>query len=341
MEDKYRQLILKSLMEDMSEEENKELSLWLNLDIKNRKTFEAMKQAWNKSVSMSLDFNPDTEAALKKVRKKLTIAPEKNKNTANHTIVHKKIPVSIIWKVAASILVIIGITFIALRVIEKNYSASAGLPETYSTISQKSLIQLKDGSKVWLNKNTTLTCESNFNDQTRTVHLNGEAFFEVAKNAHKPFVILSGFTKTTVLGTAFNLRACKGENNTELTVVHGKVSFANNSTGELILGKGDKGVIDNTSGEAMKSTNKKLNFLAWKDEKLLFDKTEFDEVKQDIESYFSVKIEVESPAILKCYFTGTFEKPQLENVLNVIQVTMKINYKIDKDKIILSGKKCY
>jgi transmembrane sensor len=342
MKDKYQQLILNSLMEDVSEEQDKELSLWLGADIRNRNRFEATKRAWNKSISMSRNFNPNTEVAWKKIKSKINTVPAKNKYIHDFPAFYEKNSFSIIWKAAAIILVVIGIPFITLQVIEKNNNASASrLSETYSATSQKSFIQLKDGSKVWLNKNTTLICESNFNDQTRTVHLNGEAFFEVAKNPNKPFVILSGSTKTTILGTAFNLRAYKDESSTELVVVHGKVSFANNNSSGLILEKNDKGVINKKTGEAVKSINKKLNFLAWKDEKLFFDKTEFAEVKKDIESYFSIKMEVDSPAILKCYFTGTFEKPQLEKVLNVIQITMKINYKIDKDKIILARKNCY
>ena len=80
--------------------------------------------------------------------------------------------------------------------------------------------------------------------------------------------------------------------------------------------------------------------MAWKDEKLFFNKAKFEDVRKDIESYFSVKIEIESPAIRNCYFTGTFEKPKLDDVLNVMQITMNINHKTEKGKIVLSGTGC-
>lgn len=336
MEDKYRLLIIKYLLKDLNEEEDKDLSRWLNADSQNQKKLEEAKKAWDRSSSIPFDFQPDTENAWNKVRAK-TIGKSKpidiRQNPSNKNYI------SILWKAAAILLIVVGITFIITRT-EQDSTTLAGVSETYTSDSVKLLVELTDGSQVWLNANTTLICDASFNKQTRTVQLMGEAFFEVAKDAERPFVILSEATKTTILGTAFNLRARKDEKNTELVVVHGKVSFANSNTGEIILEKGDKGIINNETGEAIKSTNDDMNFMAWKEEKLIFNKTGFGIVKRDIEKYFSVPLEIESEEILKCYFTGSFDKPQIEDVLNVIKVTMGINHRKEKNKIVFFGNGC-
>jgi len=345
MQDKFRRLIVKSLMEDLSQEEQQELAHWLNADHKNQQILEDVKRTWNRSLTIPSHFSPDTENAWKKVKSKIDV-PRQNhsikglEGNEDYNTTHKSNSLHILWKAAAVILIVIGIGFMAIHITGNNNGQYTERAETYSATSQKSFVQLRDGSRVWLNKNTTLSCETDFNEKTRTVHVTGEAFFEIAKDISKPFIILSGSARTTVLGTAFNLRAYSHENRTELIVVHGKVSFANEHAVELVLEKGDKGIINNETEEITKSINKNLNFLAWKDERLLFDKTEFESVKKDIETYFSVNIEIASPAIRKCYFTGTFEKPELKDVLSVMRVTMNINHQKEKDKIVLSGNGC-
>ncbi len=337
MEENYWIILSKHFAGELSEEEEKELALWIDADVKNRKLFEEAQKTWDKGSFKEVDFTPDSEAAWEKVKSK---SIEKTKVIPLDIPKRNKNRLFPILKIAASIVLVIGLLFIVKQMTQKNNAqyASSGL-EKYTTTSGKKLIHLADGSNIWLNKNTSLSCAADFNKEQRVVYLTGEAFFEVARNENKPFIIYSGISKTRVLGTAFNLRAYENEKNIELVVAHGKVSFSAEAK-ELILEKGDKGSIDIITKEVLKSANDDINSQAWQQEKLVFNKTEFKKVVSELEKYFSIHIEIKSPALLSCSFTGTFEKPVLEDILKTFKITMNIDYKKEKNKIILDGKGC-
>ena len=127
------------------------------------------------------------------------------------------------------------------------------------------LLILPDKSRVWLNKNSVLSYDSSFNQLDRQVTLLGEAFFEVRSDTTKPFIILANESKTSVLGTSFNLRAYKKEDPT-VTVVTGKVAFTDNEVeqNQIVLIPGEKGIYDRTKSELSKRKNNNHHFLDWK-----------------------------------------------------------------------------
>src|SRR5690606_25053603 len=109
-------------------------------------------------------------------------------------------------------------------------------------------VRLSDGTMIWLNRETTIRFPETFPDNERRVYLSGEAFFQVEKEADRPFVIEGQNTVTRVLGTSFNLRT--SGHSASVEVVTGKVSFAalNKPDNVQLLTKGEKAAYDRKSG---------------------------------------------------------------------------------------------
>ncbi len=196
-------------------------------------------------------------------------------------------------------------------------------------------VALPDGSAVWLNENTTLTYSRNFL-RRREVKLQGEAFFSVAKLEKLPFTIFSKNLETTVLGTTFNVRAYPGEQQVEVSVTTGKVKVALHATEKfkspvqqsLTIDAGRSAIFREEKARIELIPAPTVNATAWKDEQLVFDATPLPELVAALERYFDIDIEVLNPDLLNCTFHGSFIKPDIEEVLEVLRYSMDLEIEV-------------
>lgn len=178
---------------------------------------------------------------------------------------------------------------------------------------QKLSLTLPDGTHIKLNANTVLAFPQAFSDSLRVVEVRkGEAFFEVAEDAAKPFVVRTGTTQTRVLGTTFNVRYQAEVEQVEVALVSGKVRYTAEDT-ELILAPSEM-VRTNARG-TQKSNFDLLAVTGWKDGKIVFDNTPIEEVLNVLENWYGVEIEVDNNLKNKATYTGVFENQTLESVL--------------------------
>ncbi|HEX8549774.1 MAG TPA: FecR domain-containing protein, partial [Cytophagaceae bacterium] len=181
-------------------------------------------------------------------------------------------------------------------------------PKSFTTKDAREEIKLADGSVIILNKNSRLKTEADFGGTNRTVYLTGEAFFDVKKDASIPFIIYTTSSKTKVIGTSFNIRS-EANKSEEISVVSGKVNYKikGGNGDSLLLVAGNKCTIEHNSLKKIESFD--VNLLAWKDDKIVFEKTSLKDVVNDLEYYFDIDIKVTNEEILNCKYTGSFEKP--------------------------------
>jgi ferric-dicitrate binding protein FerR (iron transport regulator) len=202
------------------------------------------------------------------------------------------------------------------------FSQETILKESHDTIVE---VVLPDGSEVWLNRNSRLTYQDNFNEENRLLKLEGEAFFDVRKDPKKPFVIQTGKAQVEVLGTSFNVEAYAGSAETEIFVVTGLVSFSSLSDSKGITIKpGEAGVLKNQNLSLI-SHGGQLNALAWKEKRLIFKKTALSDVVKALEEYFNVNIEIRNKNALRCRFTGSFDKPSLSEIIEALGVSLDLS----------------
>jgi len=187
----------------------------------------------------------------------------------------------------------------------------------FSPSDNKAPLVLSDGTKVWLYQDAKLDYPANFASDIRAVKLTGEAFFEVAKDATKPFIIQAGGTDIKVLGTSFNVQSAA--TTTNVIVNTGKVQLINRAAPQNLveLTKGEKGTFEQGILDETINTNK--NYRSWQTGNFEFDGTiPIDGVLQQLSKYYG-PIELNTTANQDCLLEAKFEQEELSTVLAVIK----------------------
>lgn len=214
---------------------------------------------------------------------------------------------------------------------------------SYTTaVGEQLTVTLPDNSTVWLNENSSLIVSDQFNVDARNVQLNGEGFFEISRDEGKPFIITNALTQVEVLGTSFNVEAYPEMPNVQVDVATGIVAFSEISEKEkrIILKKGMRGIFDKNSKSLESGISTNANFLSWKTKKLEFKDAALSQVVQDLEEYFGVKIKIANTDLNGCRFTSSFEDPSIEDVLEILTITLDISFKKVDAGYIIDGRGC-
>ncbi len=278
---------------------------------------------------------------------------------------HKTIPWYRPYKkigIAASIACLIGMAFFLFHsrqtetrseepVLSVNDDHQA---KTYIA-SQATSIELADGTKVWLNRGSTLKCNKTFDQRNREVTLKGEAFFDVAQNDKHPFIVhLKTGISVKVLGTQFNVKAYSNTPIIEAALISGKIALDLNKSGRdrIIMKPNEKVTIDLDKLRAVSHTlqraeavqtdqirinpiDQKIPETAWMEDRLSFYDMPFKELSYELERVYGKKIIFKDKQLEAYHLTGSFGAERLEQVLKALQITTPFNYKIKGDEIIL------
>ena len=205
-----------------------------------------------------------------------------------------------------------------------------------STLAQTKTITLSDGSVVTLNKNSSISYNRYFLI-TRNVKLNGEAFFNVKHNEHKPFKVQANGLLVNVLGTSFLVKASQNEK--IITVVTGQVAVQETEKGQnLILTSNQSARYIN--GKLQKDTNTNLNLLSWKTKVLTFKNSRLQQVFDDMEKYYGVKFIIPENLNLTCPVTTRFDHELITDALKELNFIAGINYSIKGNTIWVTGILC-
>lgn len=201
-------------------------------------------------------------------------------------------------------------------------------------------VVLPDGSKVWLNNAATLKYPREFSEKERNVYLEGEAYFEVTKNRHKPFTVQSDAIRVRVLGTTFNLKSDKRCRIAEATLIEGEIEVkGNKEEGQIILTPGQGAELNKNNGRlTVKQVDAKLDAV-WHDNLIPFQKADIFTITKALERFYDVKI-ILSPDIQtgKTYSGVLKRKSNIESVLKSLQNSIPIDYKIVGNNIFISPK---
>jgi ferric-dicitrate binding protein FerR (iron transport regulator) len=320
-------LILKSLEGIISDEEQRELNAWLAISAENKKLADDMQRIWQirkKDVSIR-DF--DSEGEL--IRLMTSIHAEKAST--------KVIGMSrAVWLKAAAAfaLLVISSFIIYLRF----------YPQRIVHIASENAVHvlLPDNSSVWLNANSTLAYEKDFNVSHRSIELKGQAFFDVVKNPDKPFIIDAEQARIQVVGTSFDVRAYNTDSHTEVFVMTGLVKFSGLSVESepITLKAGETGVLRKMDDLISKKAEDDPNILAWKEKRLSFRKTSLRDVVRTLQRYFRVDISVANEKLLDCRFTSAFNDPTLTEVIDALTISLDLKVIRQNNGYILNGDGC-
>ena len=147
-------------------------------------------------------------------------------------------------------------------------------------------IILPDGTKVWLNNSATLKYPREFSEKARNVYLDGEAYFEVTKNRHKPFTVQSDAMRVRVLGTTFNFKCDKNYRIAEVTLIEGEIEVkGNKEEGQIILAPGQRAELNKNNGRlTVKQVDAKMDAV-WHDNLIPFQKADIFTISKALERF--------------------------------------------------------
>jgi len=201
-------------------------------------------------------------------------------------------------------------------------------------------ISLPDGSKITLNKSSSLSYFEDLSGEKRAVTLTGEAFFEVSHNPEKPFVIDFDQQIVEVLGTSFNIKTTSSKN--EVSLISGKVKWTDATDGEeIIMNPGMIIQKDKITGQINIEKSGAINNDYWQDQQLDFEETTLSDVLEILEEIFDVQFSEIPLSLMQCRFTSNFKQPTLENILEVLSTVFGLEViQVSPKKYQLKGGAC-
>lgn len=329
MNSKYWDIAAKQLQGKATPAEQEALRLWLAQDPAHAEQFRAQQRLWELTPpTPSIEVN--TAAAWQKVKGRLQTQAEK----PEPKVISMYRP---LLRIAASVVLLIGLAWI----IQLYFFPYYGMQVVRSGSSAIAVV-LPDSSRVWLNRNSLLAFDPDFDAAERMVQLEGEAFFEVQRNPQRPFLVQAEDAYTRVLGTSFNIRAYPTEGTVALAVATGKVAFGTTKNHEeVIVTPGSAAILNRQSNMIEKFDGSSSNAWAWQSGRIQFEGQPLAEVVQVLERYYNVQLQLQNEALANCRFTGSFEGAALEEVLQVLEATLQLEYtKQGSNAYTLRGQGC-
>jgi len=195
---------------------------------------------------------------------------------------------------------------------------------------------LSDGTKVWLNSESTITYPVVFDDKERHVVVSGEVYFEVSKTAGKtPFIVeLKDRVRIEVLGTQFNVNAYDDENSIKTTLIEGSVKIVSTSTNRSTLIKpGEQAGVDRSGNLSVKEVDTD-EATAWKNGRFIFDNADINAVMRQISRWYD--IDVEYVGAINQHFGGSISrKVNASKVFEMLEMTGEIKFEISERRVIV------
>ena len=293
-----RDIIIKFLNREANAEEKRQVLEWLEQPGAKKAFDELLKSEWEISLTREKD-ETDYKKLLHQIH--IRILGTKEKKQANTIF-----PWSKIFRIAASFALLVGCIFFIKNGLDYGKETN-GLAENRiqrsTGVGEKLTLKLPDGSTIVLNGNSSISFSSTFGRVNRHVQLDGEAYFQIAKDSLKPFQVLTEGMLTTALGTAFNAFARDGLYSVALT--EGRVAIeATDKTVEL----SPEGILD-------------------------FDRVPLGSILDDLANWYDVKIKIEDGIDVNRRVIGTFRNKNLSDVLTGLGFSMGFEFTIDKNQV--------
>ncbi len=359
------ELFLKCLQGKANEQEYETAYKWINSDKSNYEYYKEIRDSWVAAGIVTNHSEYNCNKAWRRIARRTGIqmisVPRINSGMRNIAAIF----------IFAFVLGVLGYHFLYSRndvFIERDFIVEAPL-------GSKTFLMLPDSTSVWLNAGSTLRYSTHYDITGRTVHLTGEAYFNVEPGGKLPFQVYAKDLVISALGTEFNVKAYPDEELVETTIVSGLVSLertapdgdiekillrpsqrAYSATGDSIIGV--IGMPDKTAEEVDKviegidseilslvrpldklTVEKDVNievYTSWKDNRMVFEREKMADLAVKLERIYDVKIIFKDSELKEYHLSGSLEQETLVQLLDAVRLAIPLDYSFENDKIVLS-----
>jgi ferric-dicitrate binding protein FerR (iron transport regulator) len=311
MKDQFSELVSKVLAGEASDEEKKSVQKLLLESNEHSLMYNQLKEYWDADVKLK---NRDKEAFEANLMAQLDFETKVQPSKHKH----------LYFRIASAAAVVFFVMTCSLAYL---YTSNPRELYTYSTQSTPVEYTLQDGTKVTLNKNSSLTYKSDFGENRRDVKLTGEAFFKVTKDKTRPFAVEALGTKTEVLGTSFNVSINKEIGRVITTLVEGSVRFIAENC-EQVLKPGEEIAFNiNSQKYELQKTDTQYN-TAWVSGRFNYKNVSFAYLADKLEHIYKTKIIIEDSKIANRIVSASFLNDEpIENIIQALQNELEFSYK--------------
>lgn len=237
-------------------------------------------------------------------------------------------------------LVMVGAVWLALNVWESPLS-DAGYREVVTERGERANVHLVDGTSVTLNVDSRLRTPRSFGDTERVVHLEGEAYFDVATDSTRSFIVHAEDAVINVHGTAFNVRSYPEDRHIQVAVVEGAVSLRSQNMktpdADVRLESRQVGrLAKQTAHVTTQPVDSVGPLIGWMDDRLVFENETLPEVATRLGRWYNLQVEIADPALDSLRLTASLKSRSVKNVLDVIAASLDIQYHIRENTVVLA-----
>ena len=282
------------------------------------------------------EMNNEKEINVDKAWDKLYSRLNENGLIDKKPVVSRRITGTTWFRIAAAALILLSVGTGLFYLADRGIASRKTVVETSE--NQKNLqVTLPDGSNIYLNRNTILSYQKNFGRDDRNVTLSGEAFFNIAPDTEKPFIVDAGKASVKVVGTSFNVISNNHDSAVEVYVKTGKVLLSGDTGNRNIeIEPGFVGTMDTRSSD--KKVNNDPNYMSWNTGLLIYDGQTLDIVFRDLKRVYNMDIVADDPEILKLPWTAPIINQPEETIIRLICNVFSLSYSKDGNVYHLSKK---
>jgi ferric-dicitrate binding protein FerR (iron transport regulator) len=363
-------LITGYLKGELTDDETRQLINWIKLNSANKRYFDEYCEIWITTKASLKNPGYRFQEGFWKFKQKIKIDEEIQTGST------KVYRLGAIIKYAAIFIIAFSLSGVLFYFTGKNQASISQLSYSELTVPMGSRAQFKlsDGTAVTLNAGSRLKYDNNFGISDRVVELEGEAYFKIATDHNRPFMVKTSHLNVRATGTAFNVKAYSDDKTIETTLVEGSVSieevtdkrdtqirilkpnqkltfFKEDSTSveEMVIEEGkSKNNIQSLPSQKIKEVSRIVTenvnvepLISWKGNRWIFEKQSLSEIATELERRFDVQIVFESEELKTFRFTGIMLAEPIEQVLKVMSISAPINFKLKGRVVTLSENKSF
>lgn len=311
---------------ELTGQEYSEVEEWINASEEHRKIAEDFYELSFAVTSLQIIKRSAPHQALKKVNKRI----QQNQFRKLYLFVQK-----------AAVILLLPLLFLSgYFLLHPHEKTSVSYLEARMTPGMTGSTILPDGTKIWLNSSSSLTYPNRFSGSSREVTLDGEAYFEVAGDAGKPFIVHTKNSSVKVLGTKFNIDAYSTNDFIATTLVEGSIEFnyqgKDDISRTIVVKPNEQVYYDQQTSQARLNETYVPKDIAWKNGQIILRNTPLSDILWILSKRFNVEFRIKDPAFYKYSFTGVFTNQQIERVLEHFKrssgIRYKVNYLLDEEE---------